>query len=254
MTKNFAHRGFSGKYPENTMLAFRKAVEAGVDGIELDVHLTRDGQLAVIHDETVNRTCSVPGRVRDMTMEELRSLDAAYLWRGQVERCPIPTLEEYFDLVRGESLVTNVELKTNVYEYPGIEQKVWDRIRAFGLEDRIIISSFNHFSVLRMREIAPDLKYGLLSESWLVNAGRYVHELGIPCYHPIYGNLTPEHVAELKQYGLEINTFTVNDAESVRRLADLGIDAVIGNYPDMAKAVLAELEEEYAAKGTVSSL
>ena len=138
MTKNFAHRGFSGKYPENTMLAFRKAVEAGVDGIELDVHLTRDGQLAVIHDETVNRTCGVPGRVRDMTMEELRSLDAAYLWRGQVERCPIPTLEEYFDLVRGESLVTNVELKTNVYEYPGIEQKVWDRIRAFGLEDRII--------------------------------------------------------------------------------------------------------------------
>ena len=77
MTKNFAHRGFSGKYPENTMLAFRKAIELGVDGIELDVHLTKDGQLVIIHDETTNRTCGVSGQVGKMTLEELRGLEGA---------------------------------------------------------------------------------------------------------------------------------------------------------------------------------
>ena len=138
MTKNFAHRGFSGKYPENTMLAFRKAIELGVDGIELDVHLTKDGQLVIIHDETTNRTCGVSGQVGKMTMEELRQLDASYLWRGQLEQNPIPTLREYCQLVEKLPLVTNIELKTNIYEYPGIEAKVLEMIREFHLEDRVI--------------------------------------------------------------------------------------------------------------------
>lgn len=241
MTKNFAHRGFSGKYPENTMLAFQKAVELGVDGIELDVHLSRDGELMVIHDESVSRTCGVQGLVKDLTAAELRALDASYLYRGQMGVNPIPTLREYCSLVHDLPLVTNIELKTNQFEYPGIEQKVYDMILEFGLSDRVILSSFNHFSILRMQGIAPELKYGLLSESWLVNAGKYVHDMGIPCYHPIHGNLLEEHVRELKAYGLEINTFTVNTEADVRRLAALGIDAVIGNFPDMAKAVLASL-------------
>lgn len=241
MTKNFAHRGFSGKYPENTMLAFQKAVEVGADGIELDVHLSKDGELMVIHDETVVRTCGVPGRVKDMTREDLQALDAAYIYRGQVERCPIPTLDEYFQMVKNTDVVTNIELKTNIFEYPGLEEKVWGLIKRYDLADKVIISSFNHYSVLRMREIAPVLKYGLLSESWIVNAGRYVHDLGVACYHPIYGNLTEEHVAEIKQYNLEVNTFTVNDPETVRRLAGLGIDSIIGNFPDMAKETLAAL-------------
>ena len=171
-TKNLAHRGFSGRYPEDTMLAFRGAIGAGADGIELDVHLSRDGEVVVIHDETVGRTCGVPGRVQDLTAAELGALHASYLYRGQMGVNPVPTLREYFQLVRDLPILTNVELKTNVYEYPGLEEKVWDLIRACDLADRIIISSFNHFSVLRMRAIAPELKYGLLSESWLVEAGR----------------------------------------------------------------------------------
>ena len=246
-TKNFAHRGFSGRYPENTMLAFREAIAAGADGIELDVHLSRDGEVVVIHDETVDRTCGVPGRVQDLTAAELGALDASYLYRGRMGVNPVPTLKEYFQLVRDLPILTNVELKTNVYEYPGLEEKVWDLIRACDLADRIIISSFNHFSVLRMRAIAPELKYGLLSESWLVEAGRYVHGLGVACYHPLHGNLTAEHVAELKRYGIELNTFTVNDPAEVRRLAELGVDGVIGNYPDMAGRVLADMARESAA-------
>lgn len=243
MTRNFAHRGYSGKFPENTMLAFRKAVEAGADGIELDVQLTRDGELVVIHDETVDRTTDGTGRVLDHTLEELRRLDASYLYAGQYGVNPVPTFREYCSFVRDLPVVTNIELKTGIYEYPGIEEKVWALLREFGLEEKVIISSFNHFSVLRMREIASQLKYGFLSETWLVDAGKYCHAQQIPCYHPLFRNLTDEVVRELKQYGLEINTFTVNTEEAVRDMARKGVDIVIGNFPEMTKAVLSELRD-----------
>ena len=238
--KNFAHRGFSGKYPENTMLAFQKAYEAGADGIELDVQLTKDGQVVVIHDEKVDRTTNGTGLVRDYTLEELRKLDASYIYTGEMGFNPIPTFEEYCAWVAGTDLVTNVELKTGVYPYPGIEEKVWELLQKYQLEEKVIISSFNHFSVLRMKELAPSLKYGLLEESWLLAPGAYVASAGVACYHPYHGSLTADAVAEVKSHHIEINTFTVNDEDSVRRLRALGIDIVIGNFPDMVKRVLAE--------------
>ena len=238
--KNFAHRGFSGKYPENTMLAFQKAYEAGADGIELDVQLTKDGQVVVIHDEKVDRTTNGTGLVRDYTLEELRKLDASYIYTGEMGFNPIPTFEEYCAWVAGTDLVTNIELKTGVYPYPIIEEKVWELLQKYQLEEKVIISSFNHFSVLRMKELAPSLKYGLLEESWLLAPGAYVASAGVACYHPYHGSLTADTVAEVKSHHIEINTFTVNDEDSVRRLRALGIDIVIGNFPDMVKRVLAE--------------
>ncbi len=238
MTKNFAHRGYSGNYPENTMLAFEKAIAVGVDGIELDVQLSKDGEIVVCHDETVDRTTDGHGRIADLTLDELKQLEASFRFRGTLGINRIPTLREYLARVQDEKLVTNVELKTGILEYPGIEQKVWDMIREFKLEDRIIISSFNHFSVKRMQKLAPELKYGFLSETWIINAGKYVHEQGVQCYHPIYVNLVQDVVDELKQYGLEINTYTVNTEEAVRDLCQKGIDAVIGNYPEMTARVL----------------
>ncbi|MGM9568748.1 MAG: glycerophosphodiester phosphodiesterase [Phascolarctobacterium sp.] len=237
---NFAHRGFSGKYPENTMLAFQKAWEAGADGIELDVQLSKDGQVVIIHDEKLDRTTNGTGNVRDYTLEELRKLDASYIYAGQMGINPIPTLEEYCAWVAGTDLVTNVELKTGVYPYAGIEEKVWALLQKYHLENKVIISSFNHFSILRMKELAPNLKYGLLEESWLLTPGAYVASAGVACYHPYHGSLTPETVAEVKSHNIEINTFTVNDEESVKRLRALGVESVIGNFPDMVKRVLAE--------------
>ncbi|RKJ71986.1 glycerophosphodiester phosphodiesterase [Butyricicoccus sp. 1XD8-22] len=240
-TKNFAHRGYSGKYPENTMLAFRKAIEAGVDGIELDVQLTKDDEAVIIHDESIDRTTNGKGLVRDYTLEELQKFDASSIFTGQYGHNPIPTLREYFELVKDTPVITNIELKTGVNEYPGIEEKVWKMIQEFGLEDRIIISSFNHFSVMRMKAIAPSLKYGFLTESWFLDVGAYCAKHGVQCFHPNYHNLTPEVVAEVKSYGLEINPYTVNTEEAVRDLALKGIDSVIGNYPEMAKEVLASM-------------
>lgn len=242
MTKNFAHRGYSGKYPENTMLAFRKAVEAGADGIELDVQLSRDGVPVIIHDELVDRTTNGKGRVKDLTLAELQELDASYIYAGQYGVNPIPTFREYCEFVKDLPIITNIEMKTGVYEYLGMEEKVWAMIQEYHLEEKVIISSFNHFTILRMREIAPKLKYGFLSETWIIDAGKYCHEHGVPCYHPLFRNLTDEVVRELKQYGLEINTYTVNTAEDVHDMVSKGVDTVIGNFPEMVRDVLASIK------------
>ena len=240
MTKNFAHRGFSGKYPENTMLAFEKAIAEGVDGIELDVQLTKDGEVVIIHDEKIDRTTDGEGYVVDYTYEELSKFDASYIYRGKMGFNKIPTLREYFELVKDLDIITNIELKTGINEYLGIEEKVWDLIQDFKLQDKIIISSFNHFSVMRMKKIAPNMKYGFLSEDWIIDAGKYTHSHGIQCYHPRFNNLIPEVIEELKSYGLEINTWTVNLESDMRYLISHKIDVIIGNYPDLAKKIINE--------------
>ena len=141
MAKNFAHRGFSGKYPENTMLAFKKAIESGVDGIELDVQLTKDGEVVIIHDETIDRTTDGKGLVSSYTYEELSKFDASFIYRNQIEFNKIPTLREYFELIKNKKIITNIELKTGVFEYAGIEEKVWNLIQEYEMEEKVIISS-----------------------------------------------------------------------------------------------------------------
>lgn len=236
MSKIFAHRGYSGIYPENTMLAFKKAVECGVDGIELDVQLTKDGEVVIIHDETIDRTTNGKGLVVDYTYEELEKFDASFKFRDYGFN-KIPTLREYFELVKDLKLVTNIELKTGINEYLGIEKKVLDLIKEYKIEDRVIISSFNHYSVMRMKKIAPQLKYGFLSEDWIINAGKYTHSHGVQCYHPRYNSLIPEVINELKKYNLEINTWTVNEKEAMRYLCSKGVDIIITNYPELAKEI-----------------
>ena len=232
MSKIFAHRGFSGKYPENTMIAFEKAIEIGVDGIELDVHLTKDNELVIIHDEDVKRTTNGEGLVKDMTLEELKKLDASAKFVGQYGINPIPTLREYFELVKDTNIITNIELKTSVYEYPTIEKRTIDMIKEFGIEDKIIFSSFNHFTVKRCEEIAPEIKRGFLTGDWLVDFGKYTAERNVQCCHPWFGSLSQEVVDEMHSAGCEINTWTVNEYEDIERLNAMGVDCLIGNFPD----------------------
>ncbi len=243
MTKIFGHRGFSGKYPENTMLAFRKAVELGIDGIELDVHFSKDKELVIIHDELIDRTTNGTGLVADYTLKELKEFDASATFTGVYGKNEIPTLREYFELVKDlPNFVTNIELKTGVNEYHGIEKAVLDMINEYNLKDRIIISSFNHFSVLRFKELCPEMKCGFLEESWIVDMGAYTKKHGIECVHPIFCNLTDEHYAEMKANGRAVNTWTVNEKEDMRRLMSMGVDTIIGNFPDRALEVAAEMK------------
>lgn len=242
MVKNFAHRGFSGMYPENTLLAFKKACETpGCNGIEMDVQLTKDGECVIIHDEKLDRTChNGTGFVKDYTYEEVKTFDVSYIFADQYGPQGIPSLREYFDLVKDYDIVTNIELKTSIFEYPGIEQKVLDIIEEYGMKDRVIISSFNHYTVKRIKELCPDMKCGLLTESWLLNVGAYLKNAGMECFHPCFYSLDEEVVADIKAQNVAINTWTVNEEEDIRYMVQLGVDSIIGNYPDRISKVIAE--------------
>lgn len=239
MTKNYAHRGFSGKYPENTMLAFKKAIEVGADGAELDVHFTKDHELVIIHDETIDRTTSGSGYVVDFTYDELSKFNAYGNFKGKYEFQKIPTLREYFELVKPvDGFMTNIELKTGINDYPGIEKAVLELIDEFDLRDRIIISSFNHFSVMRFKALAPEMKCGFLEESRIIDFGAYAKKYGVEYVHPMHWNLTDDVIDEIGKNGIGINTWTVNDEKYMRRLIEKGINAIIGNFPDKTKAVI----------------
>ena len=130
--KIFAHRGFSGRYPQNTMLAFQKALESGCDGIELDVQLTKDGEVVIIHDEYLDDLTDFTGNVRDYTLGELKSCNAGGKWQEVYGFQPIPTFEEYCEWASGNSLITNVEIKSSVYYYEELEKKTMELIERFG--------------------------------------------------------------------------------------------------------------------------
>ena len=238
--RNYAHRGFSGKYPENTMLAFEKALEAGCEGIEFDVHLTKDGKVVIIHDERIDRTSDKTGWVKDMTYEELCKADFSYKYMGETEFQKIPTLREYFELVKDKDIISNIELKTGIFEYPGIEKVVYDMICEFDLKDKVIISSFNHHSVMRMKELDPNLECGFLSETWILDVGEYMNRYGVEAYHPIFRMLNEEITEDLKKHHCRINTWTVNEEEDILEMIRIGVDGIISNYPDRVGRLLKE--------------
>ena len=244
MAKNIAHRGFSGRYPENTMLAFEKALEAGAEGIEFDVHLTKDGQLVIIHDELLDRTTDGTGLVAERTLEELRQLDASAEYKGVYGVNRIPTLEEYYRLIQGRDCYTNIELKTGVIWYPGIEEKVLEVIDGFGRRKDTVISSFNHFSILRMKELAPDLVCGFLEESRIIGPAAYCTKHGVECWHPLCYDMTEDVVKELKDAGIQINAWTVNRREDMVDMLEKEIDGVITNFPDL----FLEVRREFTGK------
>lgn len=237
--KVYGHRGYSGKFPENTMLAFKEAEKAGCYGIELDVQTSRDGVVVVIHDETLDRVSDGCGFVRDYTYEELQGFDVAATWSGRHGIQKIPTFDEYCAWVKDTELVTNVEIKTGVYYYEDLEKKTLDIIRKYGLEKRVILSSFNHLSVVKVKELAPEITVGaLLEHEGLGNAGYYCHTYGFHCYHPGIKGLDQETVENCKKYGIPVNVWTVNDMGDLERIYEWGCDAAITNYPGVVKGWL----------------
>ena len=237
-----AHRGYSGAYPENTMLAFRKAVEAGCDGIELDLHMSRDGVLMVFHDEELSRTTDGQGRLGEQSFAELRRLNAARLW-SDLPPQPIPCFEEYCQLAAEQSIFTNIEIKTDHVYYPGIEEKAWDMLVKYNLEGRVMFSSFNHLSLLRLQKLVPEtVKLGALvlpEGGPYINPGDYCRAAGFHAFHPALESLTAENVQSCHDRGVEINVWTVNDMAGLERLHAWGCEGIITNYPGVAKAWLA---------------
>lgn len=238
-TLNFAHRGFRSKYPENTMLAFSKAADLGVDGIEFDVHLSSDGVPVIIHDETLDRTCNASGLVKDFSFAELKKINAAANFKSAESLNTaitldekIPSLEEYFDLIKDKNIISNIELKTGVFEYPGIEEKVYALLKKYNLQDKCIISSFNHESVLRMKKINSSLVCGFLVDSWDLHPAAYLKKYGVECYHPPAYRLTKEFVDELHNEGFKVNAWFGSIQTDYSQVLITGLDSIITDYPD----------------------
>ena len=239
MTNIIAHRGFSALYPENSLLAFQKAVELGVDGIELDVHLSQDGQVVVIHDEKLDRVAGRRDRVQDLMAKELNqieirggSMDA----RGQT----VPTLEQYFRMVRGQNIFTNIELKTSLVAYKGLEREVMALVDVYGLQERVLISSFNHRSLTKVMKIAPRMKCACLVACRLERGGEYASTRGFAYVNPHYLSLDDECIAEIHGAGVGIQAWTVDEPQAIRYLCRKGIFGVITNRPDLALTARAE--------------
>ncbi len=238
MVKAIAHRGFSSRYPENTMLAFSRALELGADGAEFDVQLSRDGVPVVFHDESLSRITGDPRLVKDLTLAELQQFDISYRFQGECPAQRIPTLEEYFELVRARDFLSVLEFKTAIYEYDGIEKKVIELIHRFGLSDRIVLSSFNHYTLLRCKKIAPELPCGILYECRIAEPQDYCKQLGMQFLHPDYRFLDDAELQKYERAGVKTSPWTVDGDEEIRYLLrQPNIFAIMSNKPDRVLAL-----------------
>ncbi len=240
---NWAHRGASGHAPQNTLAAFTLAAEMGADGIELDVHLSSDGEAVVIHDDTLDATTDGHGRVSALSLLELKALDAGGWFSGQFAGERIPTLQEVFEAV-GQRLLVNVEIKVEAGHHPlDQETEVVRLIEDHQMVDRVIVSSFSPASLRRVRKLNPHIALGFLygrPEPALLP--RVLGWLGVSheALHPGIGLVDARYVARARRWGKRINVWTVNEASDMRRMRDLGVDGIITNYPDVLSQVLAE--------------
>ena len=237
-TKIWAHRGASGYAPENTLEAFQMAIEMGADGIELDVQFTKDRQLVVIHDETIDRVSDGHGRVVDYTLEELRHFTFNKT-HPEYQGCRIPTLEEVLTLMKPTGMTVNIELKTGVNFYDGIEDRVLRLVDQLDMQEQVIYSSFNHYSVMKVKELCPDAHTGFLYCDGTLHMAEYAVKHQVEALHPSlpntqYANLIPD----CKSSGIKLHVWTVNRREDMERMVKYGVDAIITNYPDVAYEVI----------------
>lgn len=236
-----AHRGASKQAPENTMAAFRKALELGAGGIETDVHLSADGHLVIIHDEKVDRTSNGKGLVGEKTFEELRSLDFGSWFSPDFRGERIPELDELLELVSKWDGLLNIELKNGPVFYPGIEQAVAAAIRKHKLTNRTIISSFNHYSLVEIRKIDPEIKTAPLYMAGLYEPWVYARRIGAAAIHPLFYNIVPEIIKDCKLNNIMVNPFTVDQPEQIKAMAAAGVDGIITNVPDIALKIVKEI-------------
>jgi len=218
------HRGAMGYAPENTLASFAKALELGVDGIELDVHLCKSGELVVIHDARVNRTTNGKGSVLDKTLEEIKILDAG---NGQ----HIPTLSEVLDFVNRRAII-DIELKAEgigksvakvVHHY--IQEQGWGK-------NLFMISSFDHHELMRCHNMIPEVPFGPLIAAKLLDYALFAQAMQADAIMPFYEFLDGEFVQDAHQRGLKVITWTVNRPDDIKKMLNFGVDGIISNYPD----------------------
>lgn len=247
----FAHRGASAYAPENTLAAFELALRQGADAIELDTKLTADGQVVVIHDQTLDRTTSKSGQVRDFTLAEIRKLDAGSHFDIAFKGESIPTLEEVLKAV-GQLTYVNIEIANYASITDELPFKVANIVKRMHLAHRVIFSSFNPLALIRARKILPDTPIGFLAlpgksgwvaRSWLGQLLRY------QSLHPEYRDVTPDLVRKAHQNGKYVFVYTVNQAEEMTRLFEIKVDGIFTDDPVLAQQVRSSIfSDQYPKK------
>ncbi|MDE2742828.1 MAG: glycerophosphodiester phosphodiesterase family protein [Gemmatimonadota bacterium] len=240
-----AHRGASGPglAPENTLVACEKALQIGVDMLEIDVHATRDGQIVVLHDAALDRTTNGTGLVADLLGEEVRQFDAGRWFSADFADERVPLLEEVLDLARNQAVVL-IEIKAD-----GIAERVLQVIEAANAVERVVVQAFNPQTVRRLNLLAPTLPTALLvgqlpTTPSRVRARRLVRQVlqvGANALAMWYAALTPPFLEEMRQRGIAVWAWTVDEDIAMRDLATMGVQGIITNRPDQLNQVLDEL-------------
>lgn len=241
-TKIFGHRGSMGTTPENTLLGFRHALDLGVDGIELDVQLTKDGELVVIHDESIDRTTDGTGYVKDYTLHELRQFSAGINFSNfelydknvwSLER--IPTLKEVLELIAPHQIELSIELKTNIFPYEGIEEKVLSVVNQYDYSDKVNYSSFHLPTILKLKRMETNAKISWLLVYELSRPSEYVQSLALEGLHLHKDLLLKGSNYEQNTNDFKIRVWTVNDEKEIQQLLNMdNVETIMTDFPKKA--------------------
>jgi glycerophosphoryl diester phosphodiesterase len=246
-----AHRGGAGLAPENTLAAFGKAIGLGVDALEMDLHVTRDGEVVVIHDETLDRTTDGRGSIADLTLEEVRRWDAGGKFAPRFRGEPIPTLREVIELVRASGNIRirlDLEIKFGEGQEgrpEDFEERVLEILRQTGFVERVNVISFHHPSLVKVKALEAKIRTGLLEGGQQPprDPAGLVRQYQADYYSPRFRQVTATVVAALHQAGIPIVPWTVNEQTEMRRLMTLGIgtqagDGIATDFPDRLLSLL----------------
>lgn len=243
-----AHRGASALAPENTLVAFRRALEMDVDGLELDLQPTRDGQLVVLHDERLERTTNGRGYVFEYTLAELRALDAGSWFHGahssgaRYDGQRIPTLDEVIDLVRDGRQQLYIEIKKSERTPERLEENVVEVIHRHGFENRVVLISFDPNSLRRVRQLAPAVATAILFKDLPADPIFLARTIGATGIAPRLDRVTREFVEAAHRAGMQMVVWTVDSPEDMQKLIDFGVNGIVTNVPDQLLNLLANAE------------
>ncbi|WP_310551231.1 glycerophosphodiester phosphodiesterase [Paenibacillus glufosinatiresistens] len=236
--KIWGHRGAYSSAPENTLEGFQRAVEMGADGVELDIQLTKDKEIVVIHDETVDRTSNGHGWVKDMTLAEIKKLNFNKSGRSKPLFMEVPTLSEVLELLEPTGLTLNIELKTGLIYYEGIEELALKQVQKQGMAERIVWSSFNHYSIQQVKRLNPSSRTALLCGGEILVTAEQCEKVGAEALHPYVAMLRHPLLAEdCRRRGVLLRPWTVTHEDDLKLAMELDVDAVMVNRIDWAKEI-----------------
>jgi glycerophosphoryl diester phosphodiesterase len=236
----FAHRGASVYAPENTLAAFQLAVQQGADGIELDVHLTKDGHVVVAHDDHLERTTGFNGRISELSLAEIKQLDAGSFFDSLYQNERIPALVEVLELLN-RRIVINIELKNLFSIDDRLPQAVADLVKQFGMQNRVFFSSFNPLALRQIKKFLPQSEVGLLALQG--NSGWWARgwpgRLLVPyeALHPAVEDVSPSLIQRFHRKGIRVHTYTVNEPNLIQKMIQFKVDGFFTDDPLLARKI-----------------